>query len=569
MRFQLLACDYDGTIAKDGRVDEQTLAALRRVPESGRTLALVTGRELFDLLRVFPEVAVFDWVVAENGGVLYEPKRHQELPLAPPPSEALAKVLRDRGVTPLSLGRTIIATWEPHETTVLAAIHELGLELQVTFNKGAVMVLPASVNKRSGLEALLAKTGFSAHNCVGIGDAENDHAFLSRCEFSVAVGNALSSLKQSVDWVTAGGHGAGVRELIDLLLETDLAQAAPLPARLQISLGTFADGTALEIPSGGKVGLIAGGSGRGKSSAATSLLEQVAAKDYQICIIDPEGDHEDFPGAVVVGSVDQPPALDQISKILTPPSTHVVINMLAWRAEERTREFLRILLHLQQMRAKTGRPHWIAVDEAHHVLDRSFQPIIDTLPAELASMLFVTARPDQLHPSVLGNIEFALVLGRDETTTLDGVRQYLDIPPLESTSDQNGFDHALFWQRGYSRWQEISLIPSHRAVRRHRRKYASGELGTDKSFYFRGAEGRLNLRVQNLIAFNQIGAGVDDDTWSFHLKRGDYSQWIRDALKDEPLASRVEDVETSQELSAQQSRERIRALIEQEYTAPA
>lgn len=569
MRFQILACDYDGTIAKDGRVDELTLAELRRVPESGRTLALVTGRELVDLLRVFPEVSVFDWVVAENGGILYQPRTRQELPLAPPPSEALAKVLRDQGVTPLSLGRTIIATWEPHETTVLTAIRELGLELQVTFNKGAVMVLPASVNKRSGLEALLAKLCLSAHNCVGIGDAENDHAFLSRCEFSAAVSNALSSLKQSVDLVTTGSHGAGVRELINLLLESDLASPRLQPSRLRISLGTFEDGTSLEIPSVGTVGLIAGGSGSGKSSAASSLLEQLAANQYQVCIIDPEGDHESFPGAVVVGSVDQPPDLDQLLKILSQPNTHAVVNMLAWRTEDRTREFLRILSELQQMRATTGRPHWLAVDEAHHVLDRAFQPVMDTLPAELASMLFITARPDELHPSVIASSEFTLILGKDALHTFDGLRKDLDLPPLEGPGEQEGFDQALFWQRGSSRLRLVSLKRGAQALRRHRRKYATGELGADKSFYFRGADGKLNLRVQNLVTFNQIGAGVDDDTWSFHLKRGDYSQWIRDALKDEPLASRVASVEMSRELSAEQSRERIRSLIEEEYTAPA
>ena len=38
------------------------------------------------------------------------------------------------------------AAWEPHEVAVLQSIRDLGLELNVIFNKGAVMVLPAGVD---------------------------------------------------------------------------------------------------------------------------------------------------------------------------------------------------------------------------------------------------------------------------------------------------------------------------------------------------------------------------------------------------------------------------------------
>ena len=45
-------------------------------------------------------------------------------------------------MTPLDVGRVIVATQEPHEVTVLHVIHEMGLELQLIFNKGSVMILP-------------------------------------------------------------------------------------------------------------------------------------------------------------------------------------------------------------------------------------------------------------------------------------------------------------------------------------------------------------------------------------------------------------------------------------------
>ncbi len=222
MRYLALACDYDGTLALDGRVDEQTLAALHRLRDSGRRLLLVTGRQVDDLLDTFPHVDLFERVVAENGAVLYRPASREEEPLADRPPGAFITALRKRGVDPISAGRVIVATWHPHETTVVDAIHELGLELQVILNKGAVMVLPSGVNKAFGLNAALNELGISAGNTVGVGDAENDYAFLSVCGFSVAVANALPWIKEQVDWVTSEDHGAGVTEVIDKLIASDL-----------------------------------------------------------------------------------------------------------------------------------------------------------------------------------------------------------------------------------------------------------------------------------------------------------------------------------------------------------
>src|SRR5438105_12265709 len=105
MRYLALATDYDGTLAKDGQVDEPTLAALERLRDSGRRLILVTGRELGELLEIFPQVDLFERVVAENGALLYRPKGREEKLLGEPPPPALVEAIRKREVRPLSVGR--------------------------------------------------------------------------------------------------------------------------------------------------------------------------------------------------------------------------------------------------------------------------------------------------------------------------------------------------------------------------------------------------------------------------------------------------------------------------------
>ena len=146
MRYHVLATDYDGTIATDGVLDTPTIAALRKLLATGRKLVLVTGRELTDLQRACQHLELFQLVVAENGALLYRPSDKTKTVLADAPPPRFVAELERRGVAPLSTGASIVATWEPHSQTVLDTIRDLGLELQVVFNKGAVMVLPAGVN---------------------------------------------------------------------------------------------------------------------------------------------------------------------------------------------------------------------------------------------------------------------------------------------------------------------------------------------------------------------------------------------------------------------------------------
>ena len=217
--LRALATDYDGTLAHHGVVSEDTLAALQRFKAAGYRLILVTGRELNDFLQTFHHMSYFDLAVLENGAVLMDPATNSVEALAAPPPLDFITRLTQLGV-PLQIGQVIVATWEPHEHHVLQAIKDLGLELQVIFNKGAVMILPSGVNKATGLQAALTKLGLSPGEVVGIGDAENDHAFLEVCGYSVAVANALPAIQERAHYVTTRSHGDGVVEFIDVLLQT-------------------------------------------------------------------------------------------------------------------------------------------------------------------------------------------------------------------------------------------------------------------------------------------------------------------------------------------------------------
>ena len=199
MRYQVAAFDYDGTIAHHEKVSDAVVESLQQLKASKRKIILVTGRELDDLKRVFPQYDVFDRIVAENGALIYNPSTLEERSLGEAPPGSFVQYLKEQGVAPLSVGRVIVATWEPHQHTVLEAIKKFGIERQVIFNKGAVMVLPAGINKAKGLASVLKELNFSMHNVVAIGDAENDSAMLQAAECAVVVQNALATLKETAD----------------------------------------------------------------------------------------------------------------------------------------------------------------------------------------------------------------------------------------------------------------------------------------------------------------------------------------------------------------------------------
>jgi hydroxymethylpyrimidine pyrophosphatase-like HAD family hydrolase len=565
MRFLALACDYDGTLAWDGQIAASTVASLLALRESGRKTLLVTGRELADLMTLLPDLELFDRIVAENGAMLYRPASKEERVLADPPPDAFVSELIRRRVAPLSVGRVIVATCEPNETIVLEVIRELGLERQVIFNKGAVMILPSGMNKATGLAAALEELGLSPHNCVAIGDAENDHAFLGRAECGVAVANGLLSLKKAADLVTNGDHGAGVRELIERIIASDLVELGPQLSRHAIPLGSRENGGTVDWPPYGQNLLVTGASGSGKSTFATGLLERLAERGYQYCLIDPEGDYVSLPGAVVLGDAERPPTVAEMLDVLKTPAQSVVVNLLGIALDQRPEFFAGALARLEELRVKTGRPHWIVADEAHHLMPEPWTGA--ALPRAIESMLLITVHPGQVAAPVLAAVDGVVAVGPTPGPIIQEFAEATgrETPALPPTSPDSG--EVLFWQLADGTAVErIRTIPSQVERRRHVRKYSAGELTEEQSFYFRGPEGKLKIRAQNLALFLQLGEGVDEETWLHHFRQRDYSDWFRRVIKDDDLADDVAAIEQRRDVTAEEGRALVHAAVAKRYT---
>ncbi len=438
MRFMVLATDYDDTLATDGTVGAPTVAALERWRASGRRLVLVTGRPFADLVRIFPRFELFDRIVAENGATLWRPGE-SEVPLAGGPDERLVARLRAGGV-PFSAGRCVVATRVPHEVEVLEAIRALGLELRVVFNKGAVMVLPPGVDKESGLRVALAEMGLSLRSAVGVGDAENDQAFLTACECGVAVANALPAVRSAADLATRGARGQGVEEIVEQVIVDDLA-SVPL-SRRAVAIGIRRDGTALEVSPASAL-LVTGASSEGRTTVATALLDQLLGRGYQVCLVDPDADHEGFPGLVALGNARRPPAVDEVAALLQESTgASAAVNLLALPVSERQAFLGALLGRTRELRLRTGRPHFLVVNEAHQVLPATSSSGPSS-PLRAAPFLLVTGHPDRLSREMLRQVEWAISVGDrpEEPLQLLAASARREIPPVPAAA--NG--ESLVW----------------------------------------------------------------------------------------------------------------------------
>lgn len=575
MILHVLACDYDGTIADHGHVSRKMAAALARVRQSGRKVMLVTGRMLPDLRHVCPEVdEMFDAVVVENGALLYMPSRREVRLLGAAPEPALVDGLKRRGV-PLDIGSSILATLAPFAEECIAAIRDAGVERTLVFNKGALMLLPGGVTKATGLEAALGTLGYSVHNVAGVGDGENDHAFLSICEFAIAVGDAVPALKDRADYVTREPASRGVMQFIEDHVLTDAATLAPQITRHQVHLGEHGDGDPVRLRVHGTHLLILGPSATGKSTLTGVLVERLVETGRSVCLLDPEGDYQslsELEGVVVLGGKAEHalPTADELDQLLRRPRSSLVLNLSAMSRAEKVEYGTKALATVAATRSAVGLPHWLIIDEAHHIMPADGSPATEALRPARDPICLITlsvkdlAREVHALPNTIASTDLAAF---DETlATLAAARGETHPRAVAGAQPLERGEAALAWLDG-GRPAATRFRVARRRVehRRHIRKYTEGELPPDRSFFFRGRDGALNLRAVNLVRFCELAEGVDATTWDFHLRRGDYSRWLREMIKDPELAVEVHGVEGNLALDAADSRRDVLAAIRRRY----
>jgi len=547
MKFSALALDYDGTIATDGVFNPTVRDAIGDARQRGIVVALVTGRRLADLRRAAGDLTCFDVIVAENGAVLDFPGGRHVLLGHPVPPDVLQELRRRR--IAVVAGECVLEADAASAAAILEVIQAQEQPLILAFNRGRLMVLPQAVAKSTGLRQALFALRISIHNAVGIGDAENDHDLLDACEVGVAVGWGSAALRAIADEVIEGTGPDAVAHYIRRISRQPRLVAAQM-GRRRLLLGHQHNGEAVDLAVRGRTILVAGEPGTGKSWLAGLLCEQLILQGYCLCIIDPEGDYrslEALPSVITLGGDDPPPRARDLVRALRHPDVSVIVDLSKISHREKCEYLSTLLPSLVILRRRTGLPHKILLDEAHYFLaGKDSWACIDS---ELAGYILVTYRVSALEPSIRTAADTVLIVTRETDPVEADALRALCHPPSAAAQpsvfrDLAANEAALLpgAEEAHGQIRRFQLAPRLTAHVRHQTKYLDMPVAEDQAFVF-ATEGRPGPRARTLKTFTGFLITIPGDRLEGHLRRHDFSRWIRDVFRDHPLAARLRGLE--------------------------
>ena len=546
MYRRVLAFDFDGTLAVNGDVSPEVETALEQCRASGYVLFLVTGRR-FETVTLGHLGEIFSGVVWENGAVLsHTASGETYLPFGQL-DPRLLKAMEDAGI-PFERGLAIAATWTPHDQALWRLLSTHGGTSSIEYNKGAVMVLPPGATKGSGLERLLALCGLSSRNLAAFGDAENDLSMLTLAEVSVAVGDAVPAVIETADVLAKTPGPQGVLEILREYPLSGKFLDIPLKREKPLLLGQTEMGAPISVPAARLAGRnlgVFGNSGTGKSWMVGLIAEGLHHEEYQVLLIDPEGDFRGLrvlPRFVSItgdrASLPPPPA---VVSLLDEGGVSLVLDMSRYPITSRSNYVAELLRALRPVREQKFRPHWIVLNEAQEFLFEGSE--VTTL---LRSVLntggwaFVSYRPDRLSGSVLESLNHLLLTRITDRAIWDSLRTHSASCNLQGASlDQIPMGSALLCGGDI-----VRMRPAIRRVPhvRHLYKYLDVPLPLGKRFAFRTEHAHLGIEAASLYELCRLIPTLPLESLEYHDRRDDFVKWAESTLGDGGLASRLRKV---------------------------
>lgn len=584
MHLTVLAFDLDGTLTQTDRVADSTWRLLRQARSRGFTMILVTGRVMETFAAEGPFAELCEAIVAEDGAVVYFPRNDNvTLPfgrLAP----ALVHRL-ERLDIPLERGMALLATHVPHDKAILQLLQETGGGATVEYNRGAVMVLPPGATKGTGLQYALRELGYSTHNVIACGDAENDRSLFETAELAVAVANASPDIQRLADAVLAHPNGQGVEVLLAGLLQGTLPQRRLRPER-RLYLGKKRSGASVYLDPFVLINQnlgITGSSHSGKSWLAGLLAEEMLKLGYQICIVDPEGDYGNlraFPKTLLMGGSESPlpPVLDLVT-LCEYSEVSLILDLSGTPSHDRLHYVSELIEGLSNLRARRSRPHWLLIDELQGFCPADGGALTDSFCSATTrgGFTLVSYRLSEVAPRVLDRIDNWLLTRLDEPDQI-GILQRLmstgkkeprkGIPAL-LTNLPVGQAFMCLDCKGFPSPPVHDVVQFRAAPRRmphvrHLHKYLKVPLPDEKRFYFRSPSGSTLASAASLWEFRQAIEEIPLDSIRYHLERGDFERWLREVMRDAELSRRMQKL-SRRNLPGENLRQVIQSLVTDRY----
>ena len=273
-QYQLIAFDMDGTLLNSNKqISPETLNAIKRATDAGKTVILCTGRNLAELnafTEIIPGLRYLDCV---SGACVYDLKEKKTLysqALDPGivkklmefgmEEGAMIHVLSERSIVQkdqqshmadfhMGIYQTMFDQItdkleniynsfceEPFPVLKLNLYHRdeasrartverikaAGLETALALAESTSLECSAKgIDKGVGLKKLREHLGLPLEQTIAVGDADNDTMALKTAGLAVAMGNATEPIKALADVIVADCDHNGCAEAIDKYLLAD------------------------------------------------------------------------------------------------------------------------------------------------------------------------------------------------------------------------------------------------------------------------------------------------------------------------------------------------------------
>ncbi len=261
MAFQLIATDLDGTLLRsDGTVSPRTRAAIDAAESAGIGLVIVTGRPPRWIPPIVEQLGDRGLVVCANGGIVYDPARHEIIERNDMTGHDAAEAVRRLRAeipelvfgTEQGMDFAVEPDFAPHAQMLAQVVYEPiedvctrpvtkllvrhpfpapeGLAKRVrgivdglagvthSTDESFLELSRPDVHKASTLERLVAESGVTATDVVAFGDMPNDIEMLTWAGHGVAVANAHPLVLDVADEVCSSNDDDGVAVVVERML---------------------------------------------------------------------------------------------------------------------------------------------------------------------------------------------------------------------------------------------------------------------------------------------------------------------------------------------------------------
>ncbi|NOK59941.1 MAG: hypothetical protein GFH27_549291n133 [Chloroflexi bacterium AL-W] len=555
MHLKVLACNLDHIWDANNDPIEEIRAILSQAKVAGMHIILVTRYTLDDLAMIWPYINTFKAVVAEDGAVIYFPECKRTIMPFGYLDPMLLPRLEKQGI-PLTHGEATARTWLPYDAAVLDVLRIFGGGALIEYNNDVVMIQPTGATKGTGLAYVLRELALSPHNVVVCGGDENDRSLFEMAELSIAFADAVPAIRTLADMVLPHTSSTGLQTLIANLSSGQIPHHRS-QYQHQLLLGHQSSGTPVYLSPPqllhNNIGIF-GDSGSGKSWLAGVLVEEMLKQGYQVCVIDPEGDHHSlssFPHTLLVGGSGArlPPVVDLV-ELCKHTGMSLIVDLSTCLPTERVAYVVELIHALRLLRHTYGRPHWILIDEIQHFCPfwcaDSTQAIVEAMNDQ--GFGIVSYLPNVISELVLNLLNGMLLLQFDLAEKIATLASHLgtcDTWPsiaLQITDLPQGHAWMCFHQsvddlNGSTLFRSRPRMAPHM---RHFHKYLHAILPEAVRFYFCDGTGEyVGFTAANLWEFREALYIVPIDSLQYHSQRGDFERWIREVIRNDDLARQL------------------------------